>query len=144
MLPKQSPQLARADAEPFRQRIDCFAIQRALCNECQGARNGIRGASPHAQIRRTFRATAKAREETRFLRRTGRWIEAHILALGSPRRADWAAISSGGVDADKDAAVKTRITRRNCAVARVVIKIHGNIVAPVPALIWPFSDVVVS
>jgi hypothetical protein len=46
VLPEQPAQLTLANSKPFRQRIDRLTIKSAFRYQCQGARNGVRCASP--------------------------------------------------------------------------------------------------
>src|SRR5262245_41770602 len=67
MLLEQAPQLALADAEPSGQRIDLGIVQRAVFDQAQSARDGIRRAAPSAEIGRGFGPAAQTRTKARFL-----------------------------------------------------------------------------
>jgi hypothetical protein len=54
MLPEEAPKLTLTDAKPLGQCIDCLAVERALSDERQGSCNGVRRATPGAEIRRAF------------------------------------------------------------------------------------------
>src|SRR6185312_1880350 len=111
MLQEQSPQMALANAKTFGKSFDAgvFAVERAIANQTQCARNRVGGAAPGSEVRRGFRAATQARTKTRFLRGRGRSKEPSVFTLGGAGRTDWSAIDSSRCHAHEQQTVETRI-----------------------------------
>ena len=113
VLLEQPAELATADAQPVGQRVDprLAAVQAAVGDERQRARDGVRGAPPGREVGRRLRAAAQARTEPRLLRGRGRREEAAVLELGAAGGTDRPAVDAGRGDADVDAAVVALVPR---------------------------------
>ncbi len=110
VLIEQSPEMAFADAEAFRERFDAgFSVKRTIGNEGKGARNGIRRSAPGGEVGRSLRAATQAGTKPCFLCRCRRAEEAAVLGLRGTGGAHRAAVDTGGGNADEQQSVEARI-----------------------------------
>src|SRR5262249_45705685 len=125
MLLEKPTQLPAADAEPLGQGLDArlLAIERALGDEGEAARHGVRGAAPGAGLGRRLPPAAQAGAKPCLLRPRRGGEEAAVPELGGARRADRPAVDSGRGHADEQAAVETRIAGREGAVAGFLVEL---------------------
>src|SRR6185369_12788971 len=132
VLSKESAQLALAQSESLRQRLDVSAVQRAELDQRQGARYGVGSATPGTHVWRGLRSTAQARTKARLLRGGGRGIEHHVLGVGRACRTHRSAIDPRRLHGREEAPVEARVALRKCAVASVVVQIHPRVSATPP------------
>jgi len=116
---EQPAELAFADAEPRGECVHIGLVQSAELDERQSARHGVRRAAPGGEIRCRFGPAAQTRPEAGGLRGRRRGEEAHVLALGRPRRTDGTAVDAGRLHADEQLAVEACVAGPEGAVAGV-------------------------
>ena len=125
MLPEQASELTLTDSEPRRQGLDMRFVETPRLDQPKCAGYGVGAAAPEGELGRRFRPTAETRAKSSLLCRGRRGKEANILALGRGRRAKRPAINPGRRDGDEQTPIKSRVARRNGAVAGIVVHIHA-------------------
>lgn len=128
MLLEESSKLPLTDAQPRRECLDIGFIEPTKIDEREGARHGVRGATPRREVRRGFRPAPQARAKAGFVRRRGRWKELDVFALRCPRRTHRAAVDARRANANEQPSVETRVTRRQRAIAGARVQVHVVIV----------------
>jgi hypothetical protein len=83
MLLEQPVEMAAADAQAFRQRIEPLAIERAVADQPHRAMDGRPRTLPGWRKGRGFRPAAQARSETCRFGGRRRGIEGDMAALGA-------------------------------------------------------------
>ena len=126
---EQSHQVARADPEPPRERLDRSFIERAVVDQPQRAAHHRSGPEPSGCAGRGLRATAQAWPESRRLGGRGGAEEAHVGALGVARGTDRPAVDAGRGHGDVKLAVEAGIAADAGAVQRLRVEsrnaLHG-------------------
>src|SRR6266851_47924 len=142
MLAEQASELSLPQPEAVGQRADVALIQGAELDQGQRSGHRARCSPPSAHIRCGLRPAPQAGAESSLLGRRRRRIERYVLRPRRPCRTDRATVDSRRLDGGEKTAIEARIAQLDRAVAGVVIKIHGEILAPGPGAVQRFSDII--
>jgi hypothetical protein len=112
VLSEEPAELSLADAEALREVADAAPVDGAVGDEREATGDGVRRAAPDRELRGGLRPAAKACSKPGLLRRRGARIEDDVLEPRRPRGTDRAAVDSGRLDGDEDAAVEAAIPAR--------------------------------
>jgi hypothetical protein len=135
VLTKEPSELALAEPEAARERVDIVAVERAELDERERARYRVRRTPPRAEIGRRLRPTAHARVEPSLLRRRRGGKEPHVLGARRARRTDRTAVDVRRLHRGDEPTVEARVALADGAIAGVVIQVHGVKVVPVDGLV---------
>jgi hypothetical protein len=111
MLQKEPAQLAFANSKTIGKLFytALLSIQSAFADQSERTRNGIRSPSPRCELRSGLRTAAETGTITCFLSTSGRTIKRTVLILRSASGANRPAVDSGGLYANIDQPVESRI-----------------------------------
>jgi hypothetical protein len=144
VLNEQAAEMALADAEAVGEGFDAGAgpIEYSICDEREGAGDGVGGAAPGGEIGRGFGTAAEAGTEASFLGGGGRAEKFAIREVGGAGGANRAAIDAGGFDAYEQKAVKPGVAALESAVTGLLVReLHGHIFAVSEWRHSRFSDI---
>ena len=107
---EKAPQMPTGHPEAIRETFYIAIVQRAFGDQSQSALYSRRGSGPGWRTRRTLRTAAQTGTKARLTRSRGRRKEPDILGLRWIGRTDWAAVYAGGLYADVEKAIESRIS----------------------------------
>jgi hypothetical protein len=129
MLATEAPELPLAYPQTIGQGVNTALVQSSELDqrECPGHR--ARCAPPGPRVRNRLRPTPKAGAKPRLLGGGRRGIEGHVLRPRRPGWTDRTAVDACRLHGGEEPPVEASIAQLECAVARVVIEIHAEILA---------------
>ena len=129
MLATEAPELPLAYPQTIGQGVDAALVQSSELDQRQRPGHRVRRAPPGPRVGSGLRPAPKAGAEPRLLGGGRRGIEGHVLRPRRPGRTDRTAVDAGRLHAGEEPPVEASIAQLECAVARVVIEIHAEILA---------------
>src|SRR6266576_371157 len=127
--------MTAGDADSLRESFKSRVVERAVLDQIDCRLTEARCSIDTRIPRRKLGPAAQAGSIAFDFRSRGAWEEMAILAARRPHRAYGAAIDSRRRNADKEAAVETRVMRCERAVTTFGIEHHGAHYAPTPSSI---------
>ncbi len=140
MAHEQTPEMARAYAEPLREIVDAGSVETAVADQPKRPRDGRGGAAPGRRTRRRLRSAAATRPESRLLRCGGASVEMGVLAFRQPGRTARTAVDAGRLHSDHETPLEAAVATGQRPVAACVVQVHSEVIRTKRAQYWLFSD----
>ena len=132
VLREQAIQVARAQTDARRERLDGNIVECAVLNQAKRATHDCGSPEPRRRAGRRLGTAAQARPKARLHRRRRRRVIPHVLLLRARRGAHRSAIHAGCRHGDEELAVEARIATEASAIERGVVEsedVHAATIA---------------
>src|SRR6185437_1233958 len=136
-------QLAHAVAKARGETRHAIAIDDAVADQAHRACDHVGAPVPLGRARGRIGTTALARPEAGLLRRGGRGVEAHVLALGRHRWTARPAVDASRGHRREEPPVKAGVPGAGGLVATLEILDHLSSVTDPQANVWRYYDIAV-